>query len=133
MTLRIAGICSFHPFFPRLHYPLIDIDGKPRQSTIIRDLHILSKELKCELTFTIEESPHGYHVYIWKPFPRRQAFNIIHDFPNADKSYAKIGWKRKHWFLRTTQVFNTPVPVTYMSIEGGNWLREKLDFDATHN
>lgn len=122
---NIPGICSFHPFFPQRHYPLVDIDGKnpPTKEDIIKQLYAL--KIRKPFMATIEETPRGWHVYIWKAYPIDKAEKIIKMFEGIDTKYAELGRKRGFWFLRTTQMFEPPVPVTYMAIRGGNWMKRK--------
>lgn len=126
----IPGICSHHPFFPRKHYPLIDIDGKdpPSKAAIITWLDLLTlKPFDSRFPATIEETPHGWHVYIWKAVSITKAEKLLNSCPYIDKTYARLGRKRGFWFLRTVQMFDPPVPVTYMAIRGGNWYKRKAD------
>jgi hypothetical protein len=109
---------------------LIDIDGKnpPTRDMIVHWLNYNTvKELQGEYQATIEETEHGYHLYIWLPLKQKTAYFIIRTCPYSDSIYARLGFERGFWFLMTKRMFEPPVPVTFMAIRGGNWFDRKND------
>jgi hypothetical protein len=135
----IAGISSYHPFFPKKHYPLIDIDadllewryaGHMKIPTKQDIIEWIDKRTPPELgdgkfQITIEETEHGWHLYIWRALTIGKCEKVLNACPYIDKTYSRLGKERGFWFLRTVQMFEPPVPVTFMAIRGGNWYNRK--------